>query len=282
MGLLDGTVALVTGGGRGIGRAVVDRFVAEGARVGVLDRSAADANALAATHGAAVVVHVGDVRSRDDNAAVVEKTVAAFGRLDTLVPNAGVYDFSRPFEATSAEDLDRQFDELFSINVKGYLLAVAAALPHLRRAEGSIVFTLSSSSFHAGGGGVLYVSAKHALVGTLRQLAFELAPEIRVNGVAPGGTRTDLAGLESAGSDGVVLKDVPGLTETIARALPLGFVAEPEDHAGLYVALASPRISRFVTATIVRSDGGVEVRGGGRRRRPTAPAEAGTRSEDHR
>ncbi|MDH7799039.1 MULTISPECIES: 3-(cis-5,6-dihydroxycyclohexa-1,3-dien-1-yl)propanoate dehydrogenase [unclassified Beijerinckia] len=258
-------VALVTGGGKGIGRAVVDRFIREGARVGVLVRSAADADNLTTQHGDKVVTHVGDVRYWQDNEAIVAKTVAAFGRLDTLIPNAGVYDFSRAFTDIPGIDLSAQFDELIDINVKGYLLATRAALEPLRASRGSVIFTLSSSSFYAGGGGVLYVTSKHALVGTVRALAFELAPDIRVNAVAPGATRTTLGGLESAAASAVSLQDIAGLEDMVAKTVPLGFLSEPEDHAGLYLTLADSQQSRFVTAAIIPSDGGLEVRGGGRR-----------------
>jgi NAD(P)-dependent dehydrogenase (short-subunit alcohol dehydrogenase family) len=268
MALLEGYVALVTGGGKGIGRAVVDRFVTEGARVGVLVRATADEESLVGQHGENVVCHRGDVRSWPDNLAIVEKTVSAFGKLDTLVPNAGVFDFSRPFASIEGEDLAAQFDELFGVNVKGYLLAARAALDPLRQARGSIVFTLSSSSFYAGGGGVLYVTSKHGLVGTVRALAYELAPDIRVNAVAPGGTRTGLKGLASADSADQSLDTVHNFEAMVAKTVPLGFLSEPEDHAGLYVTLASREQSRFVTAAIIPSDGGLEVRGGGRRRRP--------------
>src|ERR1700758_2316068 len=92
MGWLDGQVALVTGGGSGIGRAVVARFVEEGARVGVLDRVAARADQLRADFGTAVVALAGDVTRLDDNKRAVAETVGAFGRLDVFVGNAGVFD----------------------------------------------------------------------------------------------------------------------------------------------------------------------------------------------
>ncbi|MQB46106.1 3-(cis-5,6-dihydroxycyclohexa-1,3-dien-1-yl)propanoate dehydrogenase [Rhizobium sp. ICMP 5592] len=263
-------VALVTGGGKGIGRAVVDRFVSEGARVGVLVRTLEDAASLSQQHGENVLTHIGDVRSWDDNVAAVATTVQRFGKLDTLVPNAGVYDFSRKFADIPGEHLSEQFDELIGVNVKGYLLAARAALDPLRESRGSIIFTLSSSSFYAGGGGVLYVTSKHGLVGTVRALAYELAPEIRVNAVAPGGTRTGLGGLASARSDNMTLNAVEGFEAMVARTVPLGFLSEPEDHAGLYVTLASRELSRFLTATIIQSDGGLEVRGGGRRVKPNS------------
>ena len=90
MGWLDGQVALVTGGGSGIGRAVVARFIEEGARVGVMDRVAARAEQLRAEHGNAVVAIAGDVTRLDDNKRAVAATVGAFGRLDILIGNAGV------------------------------------------------------------------------------------------------------------------------------------------------------------------------------------------------
>jgi len=263
-GRLDGYAALVTGGGKGIGRAVVDRFIAEGARTGVLVRSRDDADDLLARHGASVAPVIGDVRRWDDNRRAVETVLERFGQLDTLVPNAGVYDFSDPFESLSGEELETSFHQLFDVNVLGYLLAVRAGLDALRASRGSVIFTLSSSSFFAGGGGTLYVSSKHALVGTVKQLAFELAPDIRVNAVAPGGTRTNLGGL--AGDDRQ-LAAIEGFDAMVAKTVPLGFLSEPEDHSGLYVTLASRAESRFVTAEIIRSDGGIEVRGGGRRKR---------------
>jgi NAD(P)-dependent dehydrogenase (short-subunit alcohol dehydrogenase family) len=268
MGALENQVALVTGGGKGIGRAVVDRFVAEGARVGVLVRSAGDAASLTDAHGDAVLPQLGDVRRPADHARLVAALLGRFGRLDTLVPNAAIYDFSEPFEGMTPEALDARFDELFAVNVKGYLFAVQAALPALRAARGSVILTLSSSSFHAGGGGVLYVAAKHALLGAMRQLAYEAAPEVRVNAVAPGATRTALGG--GAGDDRR-LDTLDGFERMVERSVPLGFLSTPEDHAGAYVMLAARSESAFMTATVIRSDGGLDVFGGGRRRRPEGP-----------
>jgi NAD(P)-dependent dehydrogenase (short-subunit alcohol dehydrogenase family) len=264
VGRLEGYSALVTGGGKGIGRAVVDRFIAEGARVVVLVRSDSDADDLVAAHGDKVACVTGDVRNWEDNVTAVEMAVAKFGKLNVLVPNAGVYDFSDPFESIAGADMETRYRQLFDVNVLGYLLGTRAAVDALRESRGSIVYTLSSSSFFAGGGGALYVSSKHALVGTVKQLAYELAPEIRVNAVAPGGTRTGLGGLPG---DIRALADLDGFEDMVARNVPLGFLSEPEDHASLYVTLASREESRFVTSEIIRSDGGIEVRG--RRRRKT-------------
>lgn len=261
MGWLNGYVALVTGGASGIGRAVVRRFIAEGCiGVGVMVRSQEQADDLAAEFGDQVAASLGDVRSGSDNVKAVDATVARFGKLDTLVGNAGVWDFFTRLEKQSVAELDRSFDEIFGINVKGYVLAARAAAEPLRASKGSMIFTLSNSAFHAGGGGPLYVASKHAGVGLIKQLAYEFAPDVRVNGVAPGGTVTPLRGPESMGKSERRLSDLPNFQDNVANAMPLKFVALPEDHAGHYVLLASRENSRATTAAIIQSDGGWEIR----------------------
>lgn len=264
-GRLHGQVAVVTGGGSGIGRAVVDRFIAEGACVTVLDRDADRVQDLASVHGAQVLCVGGDVRDPSVHEETVLRTLRTFGRLDTYVANAGIYDYSARFDDMSTEELRRGFAELFGTNVLGSLQGIRAAVPALRRQRGSVIITASSSSSYAGGGGVLYVASKHALVGVMRQLAFELAPEIRVNAIAPGATVTNLSGLSVFDQQDTRLQGVPGFEERTARSLPLGFVSTPEDHAGLYVLLADAADSRFITGVTLSSDGGLAVRGGGRR-----------------
>ena len=261
MGWLDGYVALVTGGASGIGRAVVKRFIAEGCTgVGVMVRSAEQADGLVAEFGDKVAVSVGDVRSPADNVTAVEVTVARFGKLDTLVGNAGVWDFFARLEKMSTEQVAESFDEIFGVNVKGYVLAASAAARHLRASGGSMIFTLSNSAFYAGGGGPLYVASKHAGVGLIKQLAYEFAPDVRVNGVAPGGTVTPLRGLASLGKQEKRLSELPGFEENVANSMPLKFIAQPEDHAGHYVLLASKANSRATTAAILQSDCGWEIR----------------------
>jgi NAD(P)-dependent dehydrogenase (short-subunit alcohol dehydrogenase family) len=262
MGWLDNYVALVTGGGSGIGRAVVRRFLAEGARgVGVLLRDPRQATALKEEFGERVHPVIGDVKVYADHARAVDETVAVYGKLDTLVGNAGVWDFFSGLMKTEPDALAASFDEIFSVNVKGYLLGARAAAAELRKSGGSMIFTLSNASFYAGGGGPVYVSSKHACVGLIRQLAYELAPHVRVNGVAPGGTVTPLKGPASLGKQGERLSDIPGFSDAVADAVPLGLIAQPEDHTGHYVLLASRENSRATTAAILQSDGGWEVRG---------------------
>ena len=259
MGWLDGNVALVTGGGSGIGRAVVARFVEEGARVGVLDRVAERAAQLHADFGDAVRALTGDVTRLDDNARAVAETVAAFGRLDVFVGNAGVFDRSIPLAEIAEDQLAAACDELFGVNVKGCFLGAKAALPELQKTDGCMVFTASVAGLNSGGGGTIYTASKHAVVGLIRQLAVEVGPRVRVNGVAPGGTRTDLRGLAVLHQDDRSHFAGSGWEERLRANNPLHMVLEPDDLAGAYVFLAS-RNARGITGTILTVDAGSSLR----------------------
>ncbi len=196
---MEGEVALVTGGASGLGRAIVDRFVEEGARVVVFDRSEAKLQDVKRSHGDAVAIHAGDVRSGPDNKAAVALAVERFGKLDCAIGNAGIWDYSVTLDDMPEEQIDGAFDELFGVNEKGYLHLAKAALPALVRSGGSLVYTVSNAGFDPAGGGALYTASKHAVVGLIRQLAFEFAPTVRVNGVAPGPIDTDLRGPAALG-----------------------------------------------------------------------------------
>ena len=261
MGWLEGRVALVTGGASGIGRAVVERFLAEGARVGVLDRSRDRVEALTDELDNVVGVS-GDVGSVADNERAVAEVVTAFGALDVLVGNAGIFDYFASLADTPAETLDHSFDELFSTNVKGYLLGAKAALPALLRSDAaSIVLTASNASCYPSGGGPVYTATKHAVVGLVRQLAYELAPHVRVNAVAPGGTLTDLRGAVSLGTESTSVRSVPDVERLFGASNPLGIAQDPADHAGAYLLLATASQSRAITGVVLNSDGGLGVRG---------------------
>ena len=259
MGWLDGQVALVTGGGSGIGQAIVARFIQEGARVGVMDRVTARADKLQTDFGKSVVAIGGDVVRLDDNKRAVSTTVDAFGRLDIFVGNAGVFDRALPLADIPEEQLSTACDELFGVNVKGCLLGAKAALPELQNTSGCMIFTASVAGMNSGGGGTIYTASKHAVIGLIRQLAVELGPGIRVNGVAPGGTRTDLRGLAVLGQDDRSHFDDPGMEERLRANNPLHMMLEPDDLAGAYVFLSSPS-ARGITGSIVTVDAGSMLR----------------------
>ena len=255
-GWLEGKRALVVGAGSGIGRAVVAAFGAEGANVAVLERDPHKCDALRQQLPAVPVVE-GDATTREANDRAVAAAVDAFGGLDTLVNCVGVFDFYRGVGDIDADALPDAFDEMFRTNVLSHLQSVKAAIPALRSATGSsIVLTESASSFYPGRGGVLYVSSKFAVRGLVSALAHELAPDIRVNGVAPGGTlNTDLRGLSSLRLDETRLDDSPDRARDVAARTPLHVALTGEDHAHSYVFLASQR-SRGITGETVRPDGG--------------------------
>ncbi len=262
-GWLNDVVALVTGGANGIGAAVVRRFISEGAKVGILDRDQVALDLLKRDLGHGIVTTCGDVTSVEDNDRALNRVLESWGSLDVFVGNAGIYDYFRRVDQYDAASLGESFDEIFGVNVKGYLIGASVTCGAIRAARGSMIFTVSNSGLYAGGGGVLYVSSKHAVVGMIRQLAFELAPDVRVNGVAPGGTLTGLRGADSLGQADRRLDEMAGIEEGIAAATPLGFTARPEDHTGHYVLLASKQNSPATTGAILSSDGGWEVRGAG-------------------
>jgi NAD(P)-dependent dehydrogenase (short-subunit alcohol dehydrogenase family) len=259
MGWLDGKRALVVGAGSGIGRAVVTAFADEGARVGALELDAAKVSRLTAELPECVVSQ-GDATTLAASRAAVRAVTEAFGGLDILVNCVGIFDFYRGLADIGDDQLDAAFDEIFAVNVKSQLVSVQAALPELRRAGGSVVLTVSTSGFYPGRGGILYVASKFAVRGCVIALAHELAPEVRVNGVAPGGTLgTELTGARSLGLGDRVLETTADRERDLRRRTPLQVALTGDDHASSYVFLASDR-ARGITGTVVHSDGGIGIR----------------------
>ncbi|MEO3788415.1 3-(cis-5,6-dihydroxycyclohexa-1,3-dien-1-yl)propanoate dehydrogenase [Actinocorallia sp. B10E7] len=250
MGWLDTTPVLITGAGSGLGRAIAERFDAEGARVVAFDRDPVKLADLREWSLGRIVTVQGDVTSPEDNAKAVATAVEEFGGLEVFVGNAGIWDFFRGLLDTSPEDLARGFDEVFAVNVKGYLLGARAAAEALRESHGSMIFTLSNAAFFPAGGGPLYTASKHAGVGLVRQLAYELSPEVRVNAVAPGGMATDLRGPGSLGLDGTSITDAMPIKELVRTRSALRNDVEPADYTGSYVLLASRANSSTVTGAV--------------------------------
>jgi NAD(P)-dependent dehydrogenase (short-subunit alcohol dehydrogenase family) len=258
-GRLAGHRALVVGAGSGIGRAVVDTFAAEGARVATLELDEAKHRELAAGQGVEAAVR-GDATTAEANHRAVEAGVDAFGGLDVVVNCVGRFDFYRGLGELSDDELAAGFDEAFRTNVASHLLSVKAALPHLRHSRGSVILTASTSSFTPGRGGILYVASKFAVRGAVLSLAHELAPEVRVNGVAPGGTLgTDLRGLAGLGLTDRRLDDVPDRRADLMARTPLHTALEAADVAQSYVFLASDA-ARGMTGRFLHPDGGMPAR----------------------
>ena len=161
MSRLENQSILVTGGASGLGLAVVERLIEEGASVGVLDRSAEGCADLESRFEDRVIGTVGDVREYEDNERAVAACVDRFGKLDCAIGNAGIWDYNITLVDLPADKLHQSFSELFDINVLGYLMLSKAALKPLAQSQGSMIFTVSNAGFWPSGGGVLYLSLIH-------------------------------------------------------------------------------------------------------------------------
>jgi phthalate 3,4-cis-dihydrodiol dehydrogenase len=265
-GWLKDRRALVVGAGSGIGRAVVDAFLGQGAQVAVLEIDERKCMALSTAHPDVPVV-LGDATSHRANDQAVGAAVDAFGGVDILVNCVGVFDFYTSVQDLGVDVIDDAFDEIFRVNVKSHLHAVKAALPVLHKSEHAVVLlTESTSAYYPGRGGVLYVASKFAVRGLVTALSHDLAPGIRVNGVAPGGTLgTDLRGIAALGTAERSLPDSPQRAEELCARVPLRVALSAEDHAWSYVFLASDR-ARGITGGVIHPDGGMSVSAAPRKR----------------
>ena len=250
---LDGKVALVTGGSKGIGLGIAHAFAAAGARVMITARKvegledAVSQIAKGAGAGAADVAwQAANVGSPDEAAAAVEAVLERFGRLDVLVNNAATNPYAGP---TIDVDLPR-WDKTFQVNVRGPLNWTQLAWRRWMKEHGGVVINISSV------GGLatnqilgVYDVTKAALIHLTKQLAAELAPGVRVNAIAPGLVRTDFARVLWEGGRG----------EQVARRYPLKRLGEARDVAGAALFLAADTGSWITGQTIVM-DGGELVR----------------------
>jgi NAD(P)-dependent dehydrogenase (short-subunit alcohol dehydrogenase family) len=266
MGALEGQVALITGGSSGIGRAVVDRYIEEGARVGVVDIVKERLDALAAEYGNKVTCIEGDVTQLEPNKRAVAQTVKAFGKLDVFVANAGVGDAFREIVDIPEADLAQVYADIFDVNVKAVIIGARVALPELLKTNGSIIVTLSNSAFYPDGGGVMYIASKHAALGVVRQLAHEFAPHVRVNAVSPGATKTDKLmpaslGLDEKGQRIRTQTHPSNKDAAVEACTPLKMHAYPVHHAGAYVLLASRRDNVAMTGSVIKTEAGLGIRG---------------------
>jgi meso-butanediol dehydrogenase / (S,S)-butanediol dehydrogenase / diacetyl reductase len=242
----DGLRVLVTGSTRGIGRATAAAFLAQGAIVAVHGRRGEDVARTADVLGGQRLCPVaGDLSTRAACYQVVEAAVDALGGLDILVNNAGVFT-EGPIEDVSEET----YDWLMNANVKGVFFCSQAAVPALRTAQGSIVNVSSESGLVGNLNMALYCASKGAVTNMTRSLAFELAPEVRVNAVCPGSTMTDML----TGQADQLDPDLPDFRSLIEFA-PMKRIAEPEEIADGILFLANPA-SKFVTGSMLSIDGG--------------------------
>ncbi|MCY1273969.1 4-formylbenzenesulfonate dehydrogenase TsaC1/TsaC2 [compost metagenome] len=245
-----GKTVLVTGGGVGIGRAMVEAFARAGARLAVAEadseRAATLCDWLASQGGEALVVQT-DVTDGAQVASLAEQIEARFGGLDVLINNVGdSLMIAKPFDGYSDEDIDR----LYAVNLQHIFRVTRAMLPLLRRqgAGGSIISVSSIEGFRGIPNCSVYAAFKAAITGFTKSLALELGPVgIRVNQIAPESTETPQLPMS--------LMIAPEHREQLPNWIPLGRFGQPDDMAGAALFLASP-LSGWVTGTTLHVDGG--------------------------
>ncbi len=253
---LAGKVALVTGGGAGIGRATAELFARAGMRIAVAEivpERAADVRAALDAAGAESLVEVADVRRADDVARLIEAVENRFGRLDVLVNNVGDYlGIKKPFEETTEEE----WDALYAVNLLHMFRVSKAAIPLMRRsgAGGSIINVSTVEAFRGIPHTVVYAAFKTAITGFTQSLAVELGADgIRVNAVAPETTNT---------AQIVATPRVPPENrDYLRRWFPIGRFGEGIDSAGAALYLASDLLSGWVTGSTIIVDGGALAAG---------------------
>jgi NAD(P)-dependent dehydrogenase (short-subunit alcohol dehydrogenase family) len=242
---LSGRVAIVTGGTRGIGRAIAEGFVAAGARVVVASRKpeacAETERHLVAMGGEALGVptHLGELASLRP---LVERTVERFGRLDILVNNA-----ANPLREDLGRFTPAAWEKSYAVNLRGPVFLVQEALPHLEKSPcAAVLNVISAGAFLASRYQALYGAAKAALLHFTRTMAAEFAPRgIRVNALAPGTVDTDM-----------VRKNPPEMQRWMAEASYMKRAASPDEMVGPALFLVSDAAS-FVTGQVVIADGGL-------------------------
>lgn len=250
---LDGKVAVVTGGGQGIGAEMARALAAEGARVAVADIVVDHARSVAAEFGERGLAVAVDVRDRASVDAMVAQVVAAFGRVDILINNAAVFELAPILEITEAS-----FDRQFAINTKGTLLCLqAAARQMIAQGQGGKIINMSSQAGRRGEALVgVYCATKAAVISLTQSAGLGLIPHgINVNGIAPGVVDTPMWEEVDAGFaryEGLPLGEKK---RRVGQAVPAGRMGVPADYRGIAVFLASSD-SDYIVAQTFNVDGG--------------------------
>jgi len=244
---LDGKVSVVTGGSRGLGKAMAEALAGAGSDVVLMGRQQATlepvAAAIAAATGRQTLAVQMDVSQKDQIEAAVARVLKEFGRIDVLINNAGIN-----IRAEAIDFKEEDWDQILAVNTKGtFFMSQACAKVMIRQRRGKIINIHSMTCVMGIPTIPAYTASKSALVGLTKQLAVEWAPyNIQVNGIGPGFMRTELT--QAVQND--------QRSDWILHRTPAGRWGEPEDLAGAAVFLASPA-SDYITGQVINVDGGM-------------------------
>lgn len=242
--MLEGKIAIITGGTRGIGFETARTFAKNGAKVIIFGSREATVNKAIdelKSDGLEIAGYWPNLNDYDDIQKTINQIVTDYGRIDILVNNAGI-SANQPIENTTPED----FNKIIDLNIRAMFYVTKAVVPTMKQqGNGVILNTSSMVSIYGQPSGVGYPTSKFAVNGMTKSLARELAPSsIRVNAVAPGVTNTDMiASLPEA------------QLAPIVKTIPLGRIGEPSDIANTFLFLASD-LASYVTGEILQVDGG--------------------------
>ncbi|MCC6176450.1 MAG: glucose 1-dehydrogenase [Chloroflexi bacterium] len=262
MGTLEGKTALVTGGARGIGRAIALRFAQEGAAIAVADRNDEGAQAvaaeIAAAGGRARAIAV-DVTRSDQVRTMVERTVSAFGRIDVLANNAGVVRVERLLDVT-----EEHWDTIMAVNARAVFFVLQAVARQMREqspgADGLRGRIVNTASIAGKPGGrpmfVAYAASKAAVISITQSAAAALAPDITVNCVCPGAVDTPMWEQIDAEWGELEGREKGAVWRDRIAPIPLRRAETPEDVAGVFTFLAGPD-GGYMTGQSVTVDGGI-------------------------
>jgi 3-oxoacyl-[acyl-carrier protein] reductase len=245
--MLEGKTALITGGGTGIGRATALRLAREGVNVTVnysrSEQEALETKSDCEALGARSMVYLADVSDDERVRQMVAATIAEFGRLDYLVNCAGVTDF---VEIHDLEGLKSEYwDRVMNVNVKGMFFCCRAAADEIRRQRGCMINITSVAGMNGWGSSIAYAASKAAGISVTKSMARVMAPEARVNGIAPGVVQTRWV----AGHEDIV--------KLLGEQSPMGRVANPEDVAEVAYGLIAH--AGFVSGQTIVVDGGMTI-----------------------
>ncbi|RAP44554.1 MAG: 3-oxoacyl-ACP reductase [Methanosphaera sp. rholeuAM6] len=247
MGKLDGKVAITTGSTSGMGRATAILFAQEGAKVVVTGRNEERAKQVVdqiKEEGNEAIYVIADMSNLDDVKKIFDVTMEEYGTVDILFNNAGMLSMSPLMDLTVEE-----WNKILNVNVTSSLILTQLVAPVMKeKGKGTIVNTCSVASFAAHHGFAAYVDSKHAMAGLTKSIAWELGPEIRCNGIAPGLIHTAM--VDSIGG--------PSALQQMIDQCPVKRCGEPDDIATVALFLASDD-SAFIDGQIIKVDGGFEI-----------------------